>query len=79
MFSNLRFLSAVTLIVYLPAKLGLQLACQVLDVPTSGILSFVLLDLSGLVLGAMGPLAVEPVAAQWMTVAVLLLWSEPQN
>jgi hypothetical protein len=26
-FPNLKFLSAITLIVYLPAKLGLQLAC----------------------------------------------------
>jgi hypothetical protein len=52
-FSNLSFLAAVTLIVYLPAKLGLQLACYALDVPTSGILSFVLLDLSDLVLGAL--------------------------
>ena len=52
-FANLRFLAAVTLAVYLPVKLALQFACYVLDVPTNGILSYLLLDISDLVLSAL--------------------------
>jgi hypothetical protein len=51
--SNLPFLATITLLVYLPAKLGLQFACYLLDVPTSGILSYLLLELSDLALGAL--------------------------
>ena len=52
-FANLRFLAAVTLLVYLPAKLALQFLLYVLDVPTSGIVSYLALDLSDLFLGAL--------------------------
>src|ERR1017187_1685656 len=51
--SNLGFLTAVTLAVFLPGKLLLQLACSLGNVPIDGILSAVLLDLSDLVLGAL--------------------------
>ncbi len=52
-FSNLGFLTAVTLVVFLPGKLFLQLACWLGNVPIDGILSADLLDLSDLVLGAL--------------------------
>jgi hypothetical protein len=52
-FSNLPLLAAITLVVYLPAKLAIQFACYVLDVPTSGILSYIFLEVSDLVLGAL--------------------------
>ena len=52
-FANLRFLAAVTLLVYLPAKLALQLVLYVLDVPTGGIVTYLALDLSDLVLSAL--------------------------
>ena len=52
-FANLRFLAAVTLLVYLPAKLALQFVLYLLDVPTSGIVSYLALDLSDLFLGAL--------------------------
>ncbi len=51
--SNLGFLTAVTLVVFLPGKLLLQLACWLGNVPIDGVLSAVLLDLSDLVLGAL--------------------------
>src|ERR1039458_1671237 len=51
--SNLGFLTAITLAVFLPGKLLLQLACSLGNVPIDGILSAVLLDLSDLVLGAL--------------------------
>ncbi len=52
-FANLRFLAAVTLLVYLPAKLALQLVLYVLDVPTGGIVTYLALDSSDLVLSAL--------------------------
>jgi hypothetical protein len=52
-FANLRFLAAITLLVYLPAKLALQFALYALDVPTSGMLSYFALDFSDLVLSAL--------------------------
>jgi hypothetical protein len=52
-FANLPFLAAVTLVVYLPVKLALQFVLYVLDVPTNGILSYLLLDVSDLVLSAL--------------------------
>jgi hypothetical protein len=57
-FSNLQFLAAITLVVYLPAKLAIQFASYVLDVPTSGILSYIFLEVSDLVLGALAVPAV---------------------
>jgi hypothetical protein len=50
---NLSFVAAVTLAVYLPGKLALQFICYVLDIPAEGILSYVLLEVSDLVLGAL--------------------------
>jgi hypothetical protein len=52
-FANLRFLAAVTLLVYLPVKLALQFGLYVLDVPTGGIGTYLALDLSDLVLSAL--------------------------
>ena len=52
-FANLRFLAAVTLLVYLPGKLALQLVLYLLHVPTSGMVSYLALDLSDLVLSAL--------------------------
>ena len=52
-FANLRFLAAVTLVVYLPAKLALQFALYALHVPTSGVVSYLALDIGDLVLGAL--------------------------
>jgi hypothetical protein len=52
-FSNLRFLTGITLLVYLPAKLALQFVLYVLNVPTDGIVTYMALDLSDLVLSAL--------------------------
>jgi hypothetical protein len=52
-FANLRFLAAITLLVYLPAKLALQFVLYLLDVPTSGMVSYLALDLSDLFLSAL--------------------------
>ena len=52
-FANLRFLAAVTLLVYLPAKLALQFVLYLLDVPTEGIVTYFALDLSDLLLSAL--------------------------
>jgi hypothetical protein len=52
-FANLRFLAAVTLLVYLPAKLALQFVLYLLDVPTSGMVSYLALDSSDLFLSAL--------------------------
>ena len=57
-FSRLPFLAAVTLIVFLPGKLAIQFACQLLDVPTDGILSYLLLDAGDLLLGSLAVPAV---------------------
>ena len=51
--SRLGFLATVTLAVFLPGKLALQFACYVMDVPMGGILSYLLLEVSDLVLGAL--------------------------
>ena len=51
--SNLPFLAAITVLVYLPVKLAVQLACHLLDVPTDGILSYSLLEIGDLVLSAL--------------------------
>lgn len=52
-FANLPFLAAVTLIVFLPAKLALQSLLNLLDVPSEGILSYCLMDFADLVLSAL--------------------------
>jgi hypothetical protein len=52
-FGNLPFLAAVTLVVFLPGKLALQLGCYLLDIPTDGVLSYLLMDSSDLILSAL--------------------------
>ena len=52
-FANLRFLAAVTLLVYLPAKLALQFVLYALNVPAGGMVTYLALDLSDLVLSAL--------------------------
>ena len=52
-FANLRFLAAVTLLVYLPAKLALHFVLYLLDVPTSGMVAYLAMDLSDLFLSAL--------------------------
>lgn len=52
-FANLPFLAAITLVVFVPGKLVLQFGCYVMDVPTGGILSYLLMDFSDLILGAL--------------------------
>jgi hypothetical protein len=65
-FANLRFLAAVTLLVYLPGKLALQLVLYLLNVPTSGMVSYLALDLSDLVLGALAvPAAIYGLVAKF--------------
>ena len=52
-FSNLPFLAAVTLAVFLPGKLLLQFCLYLADVPTGGVLSYLLMDFTDLILGAL--------------------------
>lgn len=52
-FRNLRFLSAATLIIYLPGKLATQFLCYLLDAPMDGLLSYLLLGISDLLLSAL--------------------------
>jgi hypothetical protein len=51
--STLPFLAAVTLIVYVPAKLALQFALYALNVPSDGILFYCLMDFCDLILSAL--------------------------
>jgi hypothetical protein len=67
-FSNLPFLAAVTLVVFLPGKLALQLGCYVLNVPTDGIASYLLMDASDLILSALViPAAIYGLVARFRT------------
>ncbi len=52
-FSNLPFLAAATLVVYLPGKLATQFLCYLLDIPFAGLLSYFVLDVSDLLLSAL--------------------------
>ncbi len=52
-FSNFAFLTAVTLIVFVPAKLAIQLISDSLDVPKGGLAAYLTMDLSDLVLSAL--------------------------
>ena len=52
-FSTLPFLAAVTLTVYLPAKLVLQFGMYSMDIPVEGVLSYFLMDLGDLILSAL--------------------------
>lgn len=50
--ARLPFLASVTLAVFVPGKLLLQAICFALDVPPEGLASYLLMDVSDLVLGA---------------------------
>ncbi len=52
-FSNLPFLAAATLVVYLPGKLATQFLCYLLDIPFAGLLSYFVLEISDLLLSAL--------------------------
>jgi hypothetical protein len=52
-FSNLPFLAAVTLVVYIPGKLVTQFLCYLLDIPFAGLLSYFVLEISDLMLSAL--------------------------
>jgi len=52
-FANLLPLAMLTLAVFLPVKLALQLICWALDVPTGGLTMYLLLDASDLVLASL--------------------------
>jgi hypothetical protein len=52
-FANLGFVASATLVIYLPGKLALQLGCYLLDVPSDGLISYVLQGVSDLLLGAL--------------------------
>lgn len=51
--SNLPFLAAATLVVFLPGKLLLQAICAALDIPPDGVLGYSLLTASDLLLSAL--------------------------
>jgi hypothetical protein len=51
--SNLPFIAGVTLLVFLPATLALQYLYSLLNVPTDGILSYILMTAGDLVLAAL--------------------------
>lgn len=52
-FANLAFLVSVTLVVYLPGKLALQLGCSLLEIPRDGLLSYLLQGISDVVLSSL--------------------------
>jgi hypothetical protein len=52
-FSNLRFLAEVTLVVFLPVKLALQFVLYLLDFPADGIVTYLALDASDIILSAL--------------------------
>jgi len=82
--SQLPFVAAVTLAVFLPGKLLLQFACYVADVPAEGILSYFLMSVSDLVLGALAvPAVVFGMVVRFRTgqppaVAEALRWGRRQ-
>lgn len=51
--SNLPFIAAVTLLVFLPATLVLQFTYFLLNVPTNGVLSYILMSAGDLILSAL--------------------------
>jgi len=52
-FGNLGFLTAATLVVFLPVKLAIQFACRILDVSSTGVAMYFLLDASDLALASL--------------------------
>jgi hypothetical protein len=58
--SRFRFLAAITLAVFVPGKLLLQFVCFLLDVPPEGLASYLLMDVTDLIIGALAiPAAVH--------------------
>src|SRR5437764_177127 len=56
--ANLGFLAGVTLLVYLPGHLLFQLATYLLDLPSGGVTSLVMLEALDIILGALAVPAV---------------------
>jgi hypothetical protein len=52
-FSNLPFLAAATLVIYLPGKLVTHFLCYLLDLPFAGVISYFVLEISDLLLSAL--------------------------
>jgi hypothetical protein len=52
-FSNLPFLTAVTLAILIPAKLALEIAGYLLDLPNEGLFSYFVRDFGDLIFGAL--------------------------
>ena len=66
--SNLPFLAILTLIVFLPTKLALQGLCEWLDIPKGGLGTYVVMDVSDLVLSALAvPAAIYGLMARFRT------------
>ncbi len=67
-FSMLPFLASLTLLILVPAKLLVQFACSVLDVPSDGVLSFVVTDIGDLVFTSLlAPALIRGIVAQLQT------------
>ena len=52
-FANLPFLATATLVIYVPGKLAAQFACYLADIPFEGVLSYLLLMASDLLLSCL--------------------------
>jgi hypothetical protein len=52
-FSNLPFLSLVTLAVFLPSKLVVQFICYLFDLPADGVISYIAMDVTDLIFSAL--------------------------
>src|SRR3954452_6472737 len=52
-FTKLPFLATVTLAVFVPGKLIMQVVGSALDIPPEGIASYLLMDFSNLILGSL--------------------------
>jgi hypothetical protein len=57
-FGNFPFIAGVTLAIFLPAKLALQLVCWAMGVSTAGLTMYLLLDVSDLVLSSLAAPAI---------------------
>jgi len=52
-FSNLTFLSLVTLAIFMPSKLAVQFLCYLFDLPADGVISYLAMDLTDLIFSAL--------------------------
>ncbi|MCX6632572.1 MAG: hypothetical protein NTW28_33625 [Candidatus Solibacter sp.] len=52
-YSDLPFLAAATLVIYLPGKLATQFLCYLLDIPFAGVLSYFVLAIGDVLLSAL--------------------------